>query len=151
MTRLLLALALTASASFVNAHAHLAASSPAADGLVPAAEAPSVITLEFTEGIELGFSLFKLVRVQNQLDVEDGTYAMRLNALAAEVVTRAFAGRGAVEDEVPFQLQPASGAVTAFELQLDQPLAPGSYALMWRALSVDTHVTEEFITFTVLP
>ncbi|MDQ6916767.1 MAG: copper resistance protein CopC [Pseudomonadota bacterium] len=31
------------------------------------------------------------------------------------------------------------------------PLAPGRYRVVWRALSVDTHVTEGDFTFEVLP
>lgn len=31
------------------------------------------------------------------------------------------------------------------------PLAPGKYRVVWRALSVDTHVTEGDFTFEVLP
>jgi methionine-rich copper-binding protein CopC len=31
------------------------------------------------------------------------------------------------------------------------PLAPGTYRVVWRVLSVDTHVTEGDFTFVVLP
>ncbi len=31
------------------------------------------------------------------------------------------------------------------------PLAPGTYRVVWRALSVDAHVTEGDFTFTVVP
>jgi methionine-rich copper-binding protein CopC len=31
------------------------------------------------------------------------------------------------------------------------PLAPGMYRVVWRVLSVDTHVTEGDFTFTVVP
>ena len=31
------------------------------------------------------------------------------------------------------------------------PLAPGTYRVVWRVLSVDTHVTEGDFTFTVVP
>ena len=149
--RLLLALLLAASVSVVGAHAHLAGSAPAADSLIEAEAAPNVITLEFTEGVELAFSTLKLVRVEHGLDVESETYSMRLNALAAQVASEALAVRGEVEGEVAFELQPARGTEEKFELQLEEPLAPGSYALIWRVLSVDTHIIEEFITFTVLP
>ena len=149
--RRLLTLALLATLSVVSAHAHLAASSPAADAVVPTTEAASVITLEFTEGVELGFSTFRLVPIEHQLDVTDDTFAMRLNALAAQKAAEVLGVRGEVEGEIPFQLEPARGTVEKFDLQLAEPLAPGSYVLAWRVLSVDTHVIEAFITFTVAP
>lgn len=149
--RLLLVLLLAASVGVVGAHAHLADSEPAADSLIAADAAPSVITLEFTEGVELAFSTFKLVRVEHELDVESETYSMRLNALAAQIASEALAVRGEVEGEIALDLQPARGTEEKFELRLEAPLAPGSYALIWRVLSVDTHIIEEFITFTVLP
>ena len=37
-------------------------------------------------------------------------------------------------------------------LQVSLPkLAPGQYRVVWRALSVDTHVTEGDFTFDVVP
>lgn len=151
MRRLLLAALVAATVSVAGAHAHLAAASPAADSVVPGDEAPSVITLEFTEGVELGFSTVRLLRIEHELDVADPTFSMRLNALAAQVAREALAARGAVEGETLFALQPDKGTVESFELLLAAPLAPGSYVLAWRLLSVDTHIMEEFITFTVLP
>lgn len=151
MIRLLLTLLAFGSVGAVSAHAHLAASNPAADSLTAAAEAPSVIALEFTEGVELAFSTFKLVRLEHELDAHGDTFAMRLNALAAQVMPQVLAARGAQEGDIALTLSPASGTVEEFQLQLEQPLVPGSYALFWRVLSVDTHVIEEFITFTVLP
>lgn len=110
-----------------------------------------MITLEFTEGVELAFSTFKLLRIDHELDVLDPTFAMRLNALAALKAQEALATRGEVAGEVAFELDPARGTVEGFDLVLEEPLPPGSYALVWRLLSIDTHIMEEFITFTVLP
>lgn len=150
MRKLLLALLLVAGVGVASAHAHLQASDPAADAVIAAA-APSVLSLEFTEGVELAFSTFKLVRIEHQLDAGEATYAMRLNALGAQKASEVLAAREAVEGEVALTLEPARGTVENFELHLEEPLAPGSYALVWRVLSVDTHIIEEFITFTVLP
>ena len=149
--RLLLALVVAASVGVVSAHAHLSGSTPATDSIIAAADSPSTITLEFSEGVELGFSSFKLVPVEHELDVDADTYTMRLNALAAQIAGEVLAVRGEVEGEIAFELQPARGTVEKFELRFEEPLAPGSYALIWRVLSVDTHIIEEFITFTVLP
>ena len=91
------------------------------------------------------------MRVEHELDVESETYSMRLNALAAQIASEALAVRGEVEGEITLDLQPSRGTEEKFELRLEAPLAPGSYALIWRVLSVDTHIIEEFITFTVLP
>jgi copper resistance protein C len=45
-------------------------------------------------------------------------------------------------------LDPKDASVLAISLP---PLAPGEYRVNWRALSVDTHVTEGNFTFTVAP
>jgi len=151
MIRFLLAAVLAAALGVADAHAHLAASTPVTDAVITADEAPSAIALEFTEGVELAFSTFKLLSISHELDTRDPTFQMRLNALAAQKAQEVLATRGEVEGEIGFELEPARGTVEAFELVLDEALPPGSYVLMWRLLSVDTHIMEEFITFTVLP
>ncbi len=151
MRKHLLALLLLAALGVASAHAHLQASTPAADALIAAADAPTVISLEFTEGVELAFSTFRLVRIENELDPTEATYAMRLNALGAQKASEVLASRAEVEGEVAVSLEPTRGTLESFELHLAEPLPAGSYALVWRVLSVDTHIIEEFITFTVLP
>lgn len=46
------------------------------------------------------------------------------------------------------QVDPSDRSVMRISLP---PLAPGTYRVQWRALSVDTHVTEGDFTFTVAP
>lgn len=151
MTRFWLALLTVVSLGVAQAHAHLSASTPAQDGVVAAAEVPGSITLEFTEGVELAFSTFKLVRVEHELEVATDTYAMRLNALVAPLVAPLLDARGVVEGQLVFTMEPASGQADRFELLTLEPLTPGSYLLAWRALSADSHVVEGYLVFTVVP
>jgi len=151
VTRRLLALLIAVVATLAGAHAHLADSVPAADSLTPFDQAPGVVTLRFTEGVELAFSTFRLVRVEHELDVESDTFTMRLNALAAQLMPDALARRDAEDIDVTFELAPARGTADSLELLLQEPLQPGSYALFWRVLSVDSHVVEGFLVFTILP
>lgn len=142
---------LVASLGAAKAHAHLAASTPAQDGMVSVADAPNAVMLEFTEGVELAFSTFKLVRVEHELDVGADNYAMRLSALVAQRVSPLLDARGVVEGQVLFEMEPPSGQAAELELLLLEPLRPGSYLLVWRALSADSHVVEGYLVFTVVP
>lgn len=46
------------------------------------------------------------------------------------------------------RVDPGDGALLVVSIP---PLGPGSYKVVWRVLSVDTHVTEGNFTFTVAP
>jgi hypothetical protein len=54
-----------------------------------------------------------------------------------------FGGAGAV--------RPVAGAPATLSVDLHGPTPPGSYAVHWRVLSVDTHVTEGDFRFRVGP
>ena len=58
-----------------------------------------------------------------------------------------------VVDEAGRQVDKADGAVDASDPRVLgaslTPLAPGTYKVIWRVLSVDTHVTEGDFTFSV--
>jgi copper resistance protein C len=51
-------------------------------------------------------------------------------------------------DRMDKRLNPGDASVMRVSLP---PLAPGVYRVVWRALSVDTHVTEGDFTFEVAP
>lgn len=150
MIRLVFTLCAAALVGFGHTHAYLAASVPAQDSVVSEEHAPAFISLEFTEGIELSFSTFKLVRVQHDLNVTADTFALRLNALVAPQAVPLLDTRDDVEGEQQVTIQPASGTVAQLELHLLQPLTPGSYMLVWRALSADSHIVEGYLVFTVV-
>jgi copper resistance protein C len=58
-----------------------------------------------------------------------------------------------VVDDAGRQVDRADGAVDASDARVLRatlaPLPPGTYRVIWRVLSVDTHVTEGDFTFTV--
>lgn len=60
-----------------------------------------------------------------------------------------------VVDATGRQVDNADGAVDAGDPHVLRasltPLAPGTYRVIWRVLSVDTHVTEGDFTFSVAP
>lgn len=94
-------------------HAYVDAAVPADRSTVR--EAPTEVTVRFTENVELEFS---------RLTVRSG---------AGEVVST-----GSLR-------QPAGNTLTVGL----KPLEPGSYTIEWRVLSVDTHVTDGVLRFTV--
>jgi methionine-rich copper-binding protein CopC len=61
----------------------------------------------------------------------------------------------AVEDEAGAHREQGKAAVDAHDATLLQvglpPLPPGSYKVIWRVISVDTHPTEGNFSFTVKP
>ncbi len=135
--------------SFGNAQAHAALdSSEPADGSVLAA-APAAITLNFTEELEVGFSTFKLYRLANDTDLGDTNYAAKLNSFAALLVNEVLESQAPDERAVAVQLAPSTGRTKSVQLTPDAALKPGAYVVMWRILSVDTHVVQAFLTFTI--
>lgn len=147
MTRILGVLLVVSFATVGWSHAYLSSSSPA-DGEVIEGSVEA-IDLEFTEGVEIAFSTFKLVRLTHDFDMATPEYTARLNAIAGPMVKEVLGSQGAYEGQVATVASPSSGSVSALTLGLTKPLAVGAYLLAWRVLSVDTHVLEGFITFTV--
>lgn len=134
---------------FGNALAHAALdSSDPADGSVLAA-APAAITLSFTEELEAGFSTFKLYRLANDLDPSDTDYAAKLEGLAQLLVDEVMESQAPDERAVVSTLDPSSGRTKTVQLTPEAALGAGTYVVMWRIVSVDTHVVEGFLTFTV--
>lgn len=134
--------------AFAQAHAYLETSTPVAGAVLD--PAPAELVLEFSEELEVGFSTFKLFRLDHTLDASDADYAAKLNGLAALLVNEVIGAAGPDDRSVAFDLKPAQGRSAQVTLTPKEALAPGSYVLMWRVLSVDTHVLQDYLTFTVL-
>lgn len=149
MRRLSVALVAAALVASAQAHAYLESSDPA-DGAVLSA-APEAITLRFTENLEVGFSTFKLYRVDDAPAVDDPDFAAKLNGVAALLVNDVIGAAEPDDRAVQLDLAPAQGEAAELTLTPKEPLAPGSYVVMWRILSADTHVLQAFMTFTVTP
>lgn len=144
---LLTLLVATFGAGSTFAHAYLDTSSPSANSVQT--EPVTVVELHFSEGIEVSFSTFKVYRLDADVDLTADSASMRLNALAAVVVTNY---NGTVEDgEGRVEATVGSGHddKAIVTLTFEQPLEPGHYVVMWRVLSVDTHVVDGHIVFSV--
>ncbi|HZX00569.1 MAG TPA: copper resistance protein CopC [Trueperaceae bacterium] len=131
------------------AHAVLATSSPEAGAVV--SESPAEVHLTFTEGVEVDFSDFWLVRMDAaDVDPYADDAQMRLNGRASAYLSAYLSGSPSGEGEVPVEAAWAEGTKSEVVLSLSEPLAPGHYVVMWRALSVDTHGVNGHVVFTVV-
>lgn len=128
-------------------HAHLGASQPAEGSVLE--QAPSEVLLSFTERVEVGFSVVKLLRLDAEVDLSAATGRLRLAGLAAQAVNTWLGASEPSPDAVAFTLSPSAGAAAELSLALEEPLPPGHYVVMWRVLSVDTHITEGHFLFSV--
>lgn len=135
------------------AHAELASSEPSDRTVL--AEAPTGARLSFTEPVEVPFSLFKVYRLEAELPGDLTALSerdwQRLSGLAGSLVSEVLTQRGDEEarsDEGVTNSERRSAEVT---LALKEDLEPGTYVLMWRVLSIDSHITQGFVTFIVAP
>ncbi len=142
LTGLLIAVLATASA-----HAVLTTSEPE-DGAVLTAS-PETLLLSFTEGVEVDFSVFRLVRLDAEVDLSADNARLRLNGLASAVVGPYLGGAPGGEEEAAVEAVSVEGDRSQVKLTLSEPLSPGHYVLMWRVLSEDTHVVDGHIVFSV--
>ena len=130
----------------VLAHATLVASEPAANTAV---DAPlDTAELRFSEGLELAFSTFKVYRIDAEVDLSADDAARRLNALAALLIT-AHNGQQPDGDGLVAAQFATPGDKALVEITFDEPLGAGHYVVMWRVLSVDTHVVDGHVVFSV--
>ena len=183
-------------AGLAFAHAELETATPAQNSTVTTL--PNEITLNFSEAVEVGFSLFKVYKLdetapaaettaetttaatQDENHAEDATEnssegdtegnaedrdpdaaanadatpptpeQLRLNGLAGALVAQVLEAKGdeAARADAGVATEATSKTVT---LNLKPDLAPGTYVVMWRALSVDTHTKQGYYVFTYQP
>lgn len=161
------------------AHAHLDASEPAHGGTASDVQAVTLRFTEPVEVAFSTFKLFDLDEALAILDVDThdhgtGTEAHdhgeeaeshdhaddhdhasaaafdpMLDAHAQYVVAVALSDATFSGGLVPAIADPARGAHAEVTLLLAQPLAPGTYVLAWRGLSVDTHASQGYLLFEV--
>ena len=124
------------------AHSDLVASSPA--HLATVRTPPAEVTLTFAERVEPRFSSFTVA----PLTAEGDEPALLRQAEAL------LAGGPDAPNALGAEVTTAVTTATASEtvaLALPAGLEPGSYAVLWRALSEDTHTLQDFIVFTYRP
>ncbi len=143
----LLALLLGGAAS---AHADMAQSTPAGNTTVT--ELPGAVQLVFTEPVETLFSVFKVYRLEADVDMAADSAWKRLNGLAGALVNEVLTANDAgAEARVDEGVETASATTAEVSLSLPDDLAPGVYVVMWRVLSIDTHSTQGFLVFEYVP
>ncbi|ADI14008.1 copper resistance CopC family protein [Truepera radiovictrix] len=132
-----------------HAHAYLEASTPAEGEVL--SELPEAVTLRFTEPTEVNFSLYKVYPLEAEIDLSAENAQQRLSALAGQLVSEVLEARDDDEARADTGVQ-ADGRVSAeVTLPLKEGLQAPHYVVMWRVLSIDTHTTQGFFTFSVLP
>jgi methionine-rich copper-binding protein CopC len=133
----------------VHAHAYLLEADPAPFAVV---SAPSEVTLQFTEPVEIRFSLFKVYPLEADLPEDLATLSereqRRLNGLAGALVNEVLMLRDDAEARSDAGLLTDARIADSVTLAL-KDLTPGAYVVMWRVLSIDTHITQDFFVFFV--
>lgn len=137
-----------------SAHAYLERSEPAANSLVT--ERPATLELHYTMAVETRFSTFKVYPLEVEAPFEDPENPtererQRLNALAAQLVAEVLQARGDDDARADAGLVDTGRTTREVTLALREDLAPGVFVVMWRVLAIDTHWTEDFFVFTLLP
>jgi len=126
-----------------GAHAFLSGSDPAPEAVLD--DLPGAVRLSFSEPVEVNASLFKVYPLAADDDL------LRLKAAAGQLVSRVLRQRGDEDQRADAGVAADRGASSEIQILLKEGLAPGPYVVMWRVLSVDTHVTEGFFVFIVQP
>ncbi len=126
-------------------HAELRSSDPEDGAYVTSLES---ITAEFTEPVEVPFSTFRFVALDIELgeDPEDisDRERQRINGMAAPLASELVRERDGENLATLLTTDNRSATVT---FEVDPELSPGVYLFAWRVLSIDTHITEGFVTF----
>ena len=140
---LLCALALAALGGAL-AHAYLESSSPA--GLSTVTAPLEKLELTFSEPIEISFSTFKLYPL-----ALEPHWGVRELALAARELMRERLDARNDAGDVEITVQADGRTTRHVTLELTEALPAGSYVVMWRVLSIDTHTTQDFLVFHYAP
>jgi len=109
----LIGLALIVNPATLAAHAYPAVSIPNNGATVR--ESPREVRIQFTEGVEIGFSQIIVKGPKGEIVSEGKLRQLANDTLAVDV----------------------------------KPLAAGNYSVEWQVLSVDTHITDGTLRFTV--
>jgi methionine-rich copper-binding protein CopC len=131
-----LALFLALSLTTVLAHATLERSSPAANSTLKTP--PKSVILELAEPVEVRLSTFKV-------------YPLASPASAPALVQKVLSLKGDEASRADAGLATRGETASRIEINLKEGLKPGAYVVMWRVLSVDTHVSQDAFVFTYQP
>ncbi len=125
----------------VLAHSYLSSSSILANSILKTM--PEHLRLEFSEPLELGFSSFKIYKLETKSTGE------KLKLEAQALVARVLALKNDLAKRADDCLETTASQAAVLKLKLKPNLKPGIYVVMYRVLSVDTHITQDFFTFSL--
>ncbi len=141
----------------VSAHAYLETSDPATGATLQVA--PEQITLNFSEPLELRFSTFRIAPLETDA-TDPREVQVAAQDLVAEVLGQGDDRHGDAGDEEHSDEHGDESGETSVEVLTSEratrevalglgDLEPGTYVVMWRLLSTDTHTSDDYITFTI--
>lgn len=130
-------------AGLALAHGFLTGSDPADNAVL--AEMPAAVRLRFSEPVEVNASIFKVYPLAAEGDLQ------ALRAAARELMKQVLRERGDEDRRADAGVAVERSVSDEVQILLKEDLPAGSYVVMWRVLSVDTHVTEGYLIFHVRP
>lgn len=126
--------------SFVLGHPYLETSNP--EGGSTVAEMPAEIALTLSEPVELKFSIFKVWRLEDA-PADRRALLEAAGALLEEVLPL----RDDAERRADIGVLNEESSSAVIRIGMKEDLEPGTYVVMWRVLSVDTHTSGDFTLF----
>lgn len=132
-------------AGVAQGHAYMDTSTPAEGATV--AEWPGEVRLTFTEPIEVRSSVFKVY----PLDAEGVDNPLQLNAKARALFEQVLPLRRDEDDRFDAGVTASGATADEIAIALQEGAPAGTYVVMWRVLSVDTHVVSGYYVFHYEP
>lgn len=137
-----LALVSLALAGVAIAHSYLSSSSILPNSILKTS--PERVTLEFSEPLEVNFSTFKVYKLEIKTTDSDKR-KLEIEAL----ISRVMALKNDISSRSDDGLETNADQASVIKLKLKPKLKAGIYVLMYRVLSVDTHITQDYLTFSI--
>lgn len=110
---------------------------------------PSETHLTFTEPIEIKLSTFKVY--PPNLSKAALSERTQLGALGGQLYAQVLSAKGNEAKRADIGVKTLGQSNNQIRIGLRDGLNPGAYVVMWRVLSVDTHITQDFFIFTYQP
>ena len=107
---------------------------------------PKTITLEFSEAVETGFSRFKLIGLEPKIN-----NLKAANSTAGTMLEATLDSRDDQKMRADDGLQNAPAVAAKLEVKLKAKLPAGWYVMMWKVLSIDSHVGSDYFVFEYRP
>ena len=126
------------------AHSNLVASSIKEGATVRVM--PKIITLEFSEAVELGFSSIKLIALDSKIKTVQAA-----NTTADRLLESTLEKRNDEAARADDGLKTTAAIAAKLEVKLKAKLPAGWYVMMWKVLSVDTHNSSDYFVFQHRP